>query len=74
MKKLRCSGCKSTDLYLKEVWQGNYITFNYEDGKITGKGNLEAGNPTKVVACCNNCSKEWKIKGVTQITDLKDES
>jgi len=46
------------------------ITFDYNEGMIVGKGNLEVGNPYKVEAFCNNCNHEWTLKGVTQIVDV----
>jgi len=70
VRQCYCPKCKCKDLILKEVWNGHYITFDYNEGMIVGKGNLEVGNPYKVEAFCNNCNHEWTLKGVTQIGDV----
>ena len=70
VRRFFCPKCKGTDLHLKEVWTGHYVNFDYKNGIILGKGNLECGDPYKVVAFCNNCYHEWRLKGITQISEV----
>lgn len=67
-----CPKCKSTDLTLTELWKNHSIQFQYRNGKIIYKGNLEPGDPYKVEAFCNDCNHEWRLKKVTQITDVSE--
>jgi len=46
------------------------VLINYKNGKILGKGNLESGDPYKVEAFCNDCNHEWRLKGITQISEV----
>lgn len=65
-----CPKCKSSDLTLTELWKNHSVQFYYKNGEIVGKGNLEPGDPYKVEAFCNDCSHEWRLKGITQISDV----
>lgn len=70
VRKCICPKCKSTELTLTELWKNHSVQFYYKDGNISGKGNLECGEPYKVEAFCNNCHHEWRLKGIVQISQI----
>ena len=70
VRRCVCPRCRKADLTLTELWRGHSVQFSYKDGKIVGKGNLEVGDPYKVEAFCNDCNHEWRLKRVTQISDI----
>lgn len=75
MKKILCPKCRSQADYLTEIWAGHGIEFHFDkNGEIEEKGNIEPGQPDHVLAKCSCCCHEWKLRGVTQITELRESS
>jgi hypothetical protein len=70
VRRCICPKCRKSNLTLTEVWRGHSTEFNYLNGKINNNRANEVGNPYKVMATCNECNYYWKLKGVTQVTDL----
>jgi len=68
---VKCPKCKSTNLWLSEVWKNHGIQWEQVNGKIEkSDGNLEPGDPFKVCAECSNCKHRWTIRGASQIDDV----
>lgn len=65
-----CPKCKSTNLTLTELWKNHSIQFQYKKGKIIRDGTFEVGDPYKVEALCNQCSHEWRLRNVIQVSDV----
>jgi hypothetical protein len=67
----RCPKCSQRPIEYIEVWRGHSIRFGIDDsGAPEERGNLHDGEPYSVEAECA-CGNRWKLKGVTQITDLE---
>ena len=69
VRRCVCPKCKSSDLILTELWKNHSIQWHL-NGETLGKGNAEPGDPYRVEAFCNECNHEWRLRGVTQITDV----
>lgn len=69
VRRCICPKCKSSDLILTELWINHSIQWHL-NGETLGKGNAEPGDPYKVKAFCNECNHEWRLRGVTQISDV----
>lgn len=69
-RKIKCPKCGKMKLSIKEMWINNSIEYMYQDGIIEEFGNLENGDPYKVVAFCCDCGYEWTIRGIVQISQL----
>lgn len=68
---IRCPQCRSISLELIELWKDHSIIWQQDDqGLISSKGILEPGNPYRVEAECRDCKHTWKVRRITQITDL----
>lgn len=65
----KCPKCKSPPIFFTEVWKNSTIQFEVTDGKIEEVGYKEPGEPYCVEATCS-CGHRWRLRGVTQITDL----
>jgi hypothetical protein len=68
----KCPKCKSKNLQLIELWTHS-ITWDQteEAGGLTStEGDLNPGDPYRVDALCKQCNYAWRLRGVTQITDL----
>ena len=70
MKQPRCPRCRKRPTTYTEIWDGT-IQFDVDEhGVPEEKGNLEWGKPCSVEAECK-CGHAWKLRGVTQITELR---
>ena len=69
VRRCVCPKCKSSDLILTELWKNHSIQWHL-NGETLGKGNAEPEDPYRVEAFCNECNHEWRLRGVTQITDV----
>lgn len=69
--KTKCPKCKSTDLYILEIWKGHTIQWECRNGTIeTNEGILEPGDPYQVEATCRKCKHIWRVRKAQQINDL----
>ena len=74
MKHRKCPRCKQEPNCYLELWKGHSISFNVNDlGMIENEGYMEPGYPYCVVAECK-CGHSWRLRGVLQITDLRERS
>lgn len=71
---IRCRNCKAqgSDIVLQEIWAGDAMEFcQNDDGSIDTDGILlQNSDPVAVKAICTACHHGWKLRGVTQITNL----
>lgn len=73
-KKINCLKCGSPIREIIEGW-GSSIHFERcpETGKISLEGHIDSGSPDgKVYAQCWECGHQWRLRGVSTITDLQD--
>lgn len=70
-KPRRCPRCRNIPSVYVEMWSGHTIEF-YADayGCPEGEGYLREGEPSHVEARCR-CGYRWRLRGVTQITELR---
>lgn len=70
---IRCPKCKAkgSSIVLQELWRDHVIEFDQrDDGTVEAKGILKEGSAYGVQAWCLECQKKWRLRGVTQITNL----
>lgn len=74
--KLRnCPKCNKPVIRYIEIWIGHSVEFCLNES-INGEfphGNLEPGDPDHVEGHCDNCGHIWRLRGVSQISDLQVE-
>jgi hypothetical protein len=69
----RCPECHSIPIRYTEFWRNHSISFDARpDGGAEEIGVLNEGSPYCVLATCK-CGNGWRLRGVTQITDLRTE-
>jgi hypothetical protein len=68
IRRLRCPRCGAAPTSLIEHVTV-YTTFQCEDGARCAEGDHSEGDITMVRAVCA-CDHRWRLRGVTQITDL----
>ncbi|MDR2782553.1 MAG: hypothetical protein LBB48_01690 [Treponema sp.] len=68
MKKIKCSKCGGAPSFYKEIWSGAVMMFDAET--FESYGNEDYGDPYCVQAICGKCGHIWRIRGITQITDI----
>ncbi len=69
-KKIRCPKCKRPPIYYEEHMH-EVLTWDADmDGTPTRAGSNNPGEPMYVCAVCN-CGYSWRVKGVTQIIELR---
>ena len=70
--KLHCPKCRGRNLRLAEVWDGNGIYFEVEDGLMPDEATDHfAGGPVFVEGKCRSCDHIWRVRGgVKSIYDL----
>ena len=68
----RCPKCQGRNLVLSELWAAA-LEFDCDDGQISEEGVTRPGFPYAVDARCLRCYHSWRLRGVLQITDLKDD-
>jgi len=73
MKARKCPKCKSFPCYLFENWNNFQLQFETENGLAVGDGYSNIGMPTGVIAECGNCGHVWKLKGITQISEIRNQ-
>lgn len=73
MRKIRCPKCRSMPDSFKEIWNYSGITWSVSSEGLPEKvtGHDLGGDPAGVEATCGKCGHFWKIRNVSQITDLK---
>ena len=68
----RCPKCRSFPNEYMEVWTKHGLSFDADDtGKPSEEGYCSTGRPDYVIASCRKCGHAWRLKGVTQITEIK---
>lgn len=73
MVKCKCKA-DGSDILLHEFWKNHSIEFQQLDsGKVEREGILQNGSPYMVQAFCMRCRRRWKLRGVTQISELERE-
>jgi hypothetical protein len=71
-RRLRCPKCRKAPRQIVEYIVGASVFDVLEDGAVRdGEGIHEPGGYFKVEAKCG-CGHRWRLKGVTQVTDLDD--
>jgi hypothetical protein len=71
---IHCPKCKANgdNITIREFWTGHSIEFEQNpDGTIKAEGYLCEGNPVSLQGECLNCRNKWRMRGKTQITNLK---
>lgn len=69
----RCPKCKADgeNIILREHWTDHVIEFvQNADGTVQPEGILREGSPAMVRGVCACCGHRWKLRGVSQITEL----
>lgn len=72
---IKCPKCraKGSSVALNELWNGGGLHFDQnDDGSISDKGIVSEGGPVGVEGICLSCGHIWKIRGVSQITELQN--
>lgn len=73
VKPPRCPACGSFPNHYDEIWIGHSIQFAADlKGRPAKEGYMGEGSPFKVIATCR-CGRSWKLRGVTQITELQQQ-
>lgn len=68
----RCPRCRNLPSVYIEMWAGHTIEFDAdENGRPEAEGYLREGEPHHVEARCR-CGHMWRLRGVTQITELRE--
>ena len=68
---VKCPKCKQSPLLFREIWTSFGIEFYVaDDGTAELEGCKTDGVPDNVEAECN-CGHCWRVRGVTQITELQ---
>ena len=71
---IKCPRCKSEEIELIEIWNGSSISFMLEGMMVDLNDGYKAyGYPVRVEAKCTDCEHQWKLRNITQITDLEKE-
>jgi hypothetical protein len=71
IKPRRCPKCGATAAYFNELWIDHAIVFDSDDGFYDGReGIIKEGRPYGVEAICQE-GHTWRLRGITQITELK---
>ncbi|ABW35137.1 hypothetical protein Dgeo_3097 (plasmid) [Deinococcus geothermalis DSM 11300] len=72
-RKIKCPGCKSAHIKFTEHHPGPVERFEQRDDysiQCLGKDEDMTGE-RYVVAHCQVCSAEWRVRGLTRVRDLK---
>ncbi len=69
----RCPKCGGLPGEYQEVWNGHGLSFDADaKGRPEQVGYTYEGSPDHVLACCAKCGHGWRLKGVTQITEVQE--
>lgn len=69
----RCPKCGGTPARYCELWRDHTMDFEAdENGMPDEEGYMEPGHAYRVSAICGECGHHWYLKGVSQITDLRE--
>ena len=72
-RKPRCPKCHSIPHEFREVWSGQGLSFHSDaEGKPTYEGYRTEGTPTDVIASCLTCGNTWRLRGITQISEVRE--
>lgn len=72
VKPPRCPKCGLKPQYYIEIWANHTIHFGTDaDGRPDDEGALIEGDPHSVMAECP-CGHKWRLKGVQQITEIRE--
>jgi hypothetical protein len=66
----KCPKCRSVNLQLSEQWTYSISWDQDQAGLMSKTGDAEPGDPYCVEAKCKNCGHGWRLRGISQITDL----
>ena len=72
MAKRVCPRCNGEIAYYMELWKDHSIEYTAHDGIPEDTGILQSGFPYSVLATCAYCLHTWKLRGVNQITELRE--
>lgn len=73
MKPRRCPKCRGFVSHFSEIWDGHSIEFDADESeRPEAEGVLCEGSPVKVIAHCAECGHAWRLRGVVQITELRE--
>jgi hypothetical protein len=53
------------------MWNNFPLEFAVTDGKIDEEGILGTGDPHHIIATCGECDHNWRLRGVSQIDELR---
>ena len=69
----RCPKCRGLPNEYREMWADHSLSFDADEkGKPSDEGYTHEGSPKYVIASCGKCSWAWRVKGVIQITEIKE--
>jgi hypothetical protein len=68
--KIKCPKCGAAPKMLTEEWTGSGIQREVINGMLDDVGEKFYGRPCGVNARCSNCDHGWRLRGVTQITEV----
>lgn len=75
--QITCPKCKNTPTYLMEVWNNGTIIFDTDENGLWD-GNDGIIEPPSTIShvegFCSYCGHLWRLRGVTQIIDIKKAS
>jgi predicted nucleic-acid-binding Zn-ribbon protein len=69
-KDIKCPVCGNAPFEYQEISYQSQ-SFAADDSGIDETGVLEPSNIKHVIACCGECKHEWKLRGISQIDDLR---
>ena len=70
---VRCPICKGVELSLTESIECFGHFQQHADGTVDVEGYNTEGGYFKVMARCETCAHSWRVRGVRQITDIRDD-
>lgn len=69
--KVKCPDCGGSPFCYSEV-SLQVHDFAADESGIEETGELESSTIQYVIACCGSCKREWKLRGIRQIDDLRE--
>jgi len=68
---LVCPKCKSSTLFINELWSDHSIQWEQIDGKFDiTECNSEVGNPYRLECECKKCKYRWKVRKYFQVAQI----
>lgn len=66
---IKCPKCNKNPDHYNEYWSGEIWQFDVNNGVVNKSGYTTPADPIYVLAVCK-CGNEWRVKGISQITDI----